>query len=315
MDRKNPSQRRAVVRGPVCAAALSFLFLPGAGAAQQTISNDDIVEGACAFIMPAQLIADQLVRETREGYFSGAFINPDTGEFDSALQRNAVYKYQALIKPDINALPVDPIERLSIGEILFRNFRAVESEAFFEGLADRDDLIGRLAMQRMLQLQFRAFGRYQRTLDMIEAYKERFPWSPYDVNGYGGQIANFALKYRDDGEPARGAALLIEEFEAAPASAPYQVFFLLVRHQDLIRNAEMWDDAAAAIRRKLAPLRELERRWAQAAPPASEDPLLRGVAPRWYWYSDGIRDGETFHEGRLRQLRSLIGQLEEAAEA
>lgn len=202
-------------------------------------------------------------------------------------------------------------ERVGLGIVNFLSFRADQALDLFEPVAAfGDDLISRMAMIQLMQLHFRAYGQYDLTLQEIEGFATRFPYTDADIRGASGQVANFARKYAGEGDSERAMDMVIEEIRRTPWTLPHGALRLPMRVGDALDGSPRMAELRALmadVRKALAD--ELSRR-KTLSPEPENDPTRTAGVPDWYWQWQGVQDGETLHEARIRAMTGLTQDLD-----
>lgn len=296
--------RWAHVRGALAAAAMGMVATStfAKDAADDTAPAAQLKEGACAGVMPATDVVSAMAREVYDLYRSGSLSSPQE-------QTNYTNKYLALLAPDINNIPDNAIERAALGEALFLNFRAVEARRHFSGLMERDDLIGRLAWQRMMQMAFTPEDGGEKMNAMLVKYREKFSQTPFDIAGSAQQVRNLASMYMNAGKTEQALDLIMKELASLPTDAPYNGYRLAEAFYPAFEQEGRTEELKTLLSNKLKRLQAARRRMEKHEPIASKDPVLTDAAPRWYWVWQGVEEGETFHAARIRQMITLEGKL------
>lgn len=275
------------------AVAVVFVYL--ALVQQQALAQDESCP--CKDVLSPSQVADM--------FWAELFQDPAGDN-----QVKIVSKYLALTKFDTDNMPDSRIDRLALGEGAFLTFQVDLADKHFESVLEGDDLIASHAWDRMMQVQFRALENVERARGMVEEFYEKFPPSVFNTRGRWQQIGNFMSYHRNADEPEKAIDYLIEELEAMPQDSPHNSYSLLGGHAELIENSPRQDEIRSIVSEKLSALRKLQRKWAKEKYLASDDPILRGDMPAWYWRSQGVRSGESLRAARSRQLDGLVGFLE-----
>ncbi len=248
---------------------------------------------ACRDVMSPTQVANAFWEELRT--------NPDFNN-----QVPIVTKYLQLVTLDSEHMPDNRLDRLALGEAAFLTFQVQPAYDYFATLLEGDDLVTRHAWLRMMQIRFRALDEFDETRDMLDGFYEKFPPSETDKFGRRQQIINFSNKFIRDNKPEDAIALIVDELRSLPHNAPYSSYSLLRRYSDAIGSSPREKEIRDLVAAKLPELKKLSRRWAREKMPASEDPVVRGIMPTWYWRQQEIQPGESLRAARQRELETLI---------
>ncbi|WP_262693647.1 hypothetical protein [Kordiimonas aquimaris] len=225
-------------------------------------------------------------------------------------QRAIMQKYMPFVAPDINTMPENPVDQFALGNLLFLSLMAVDSEAHLEDLMEREDVIGRISWQRVMQIRRRAYDRPEETREMLDEYIAKYAPSSIEINGRSKQLAVYISNYFENGDADQAVNLLLEELKRMPTNAPYPSFLLPVTVTEQIQKSGRSNEIYSLIEQKLADLKSLENEWTAKTPSFEEDLAIRKQAPTWYWISEGVSSEKSVHEVRLQQLRSMIHDLD-----
>lgn len=214
---------------------------------------------------------------------------------------------------DVTSLSGD--QQFALGEVYFLNFKPRESLEQYEKFMDGNGLRARIAWQKAMQIQFRAFNRHDLVEEMIEQYWQRFPPIPQDIWHADWQIANLARKYQDDGEHQKVVDIILREINRLPRSAPYRSFRLPRIFMRSFVETGQDKEANMLIRDIVADMRDQLAAEVQKKPEGivmfKAIPLTTGT---YYRMEEGL-DGAAFAEGypkpalRIRQYMQLISEL------
>lgn len=294
-------KRRTLV-SLIGAAAIVLSFADVAPKAQESEGVEE--NGAvCAGILAPVEVTNAAVADLMQAREDGRLT-------DSSGQPALLGKYLRLVGVDINAPPADPLDRAALGDLLFLNFHAYDAHVMWSGLLERTDLIGRLAWQRVMQMRRVAFDRPEEVREMVAQYRERFAPIEDDIFGAFQQVAGLASADFAAGEADRAVALILEEIQATPATAPFRSFSIPMLLAERIQESGREQEVKSLLREKLAGLERLASEWAGQEPSAEEELARRTQAPAWYWLFQRIKPDETLRAARARQLEELIAALE-----
>lgn len=288
----------------LAAAVGALVFVAGAGSGAQEKAQEKkashLKEGDCAGILSPVAVMNAAARELRAARVSGG-----------TAQQQIMNKYLALVRPDTNAMPPEPAERLALGDLLFLNYRAVEADAHFDGLLARDDLIGRHAWQRAMQIRRQAFERTDEVRRMLREYKGKFPPTELDIFGRFQQVFNFAASDFKAGKEKVAIALILDEISWLPANAPHQSFRIPVLLSKQVEASGRREEIARVLRKKLNGLRRLKSGWKKQPATAEADLNAKASAPQWYWTFQRVETHQSLRAARMAQLDKLIAELED----
>lgn len=278
-------------------SAYSVALLVAASFAPQPAMSQEIADAAsCAckdLITPTQMM---------DAYWA-RLNDPD----NDMAQPDLGWRYLNLITMDGETIPESRLTTLALGEAAFLTFQPGVSRYYFEHAAEGDDLIARHAMDRIMQITFRAYDDKPAARDMFATFYDRFPPSILNTRGRNQQVRNFADWHFEQGRADEAIELILEELQRLPTDAPYLGFYLPVTYAEKISQSGEAERVFALAREKLAGLKSLQ---ARDALHDGRDPILTSAMPRWYWSAQGFDPSETFEEGRKRQLDRLVAALE-----
>ncbi len=215
----------------------------------------------------------------------------------------------------IDTNELGPAEEFARAEVSFVNLRPGESLYQFESFMDGNDFRARIAWQKSMQIQFRGYRRPELVEEMLVEYRERFQPDPTDVWDAWLQVANFASKYRDEGQHDKVVDIILEEIDRLPRNAPYRSFRLPVTFFGSFAAEGKADQALTLIREIRA---EMQTQM-QALKRENPNGLTLFVpvqhsAGTYYRMEDGLegtalRPGYPSQSLRVRQYMRLISEL------
>ena len=107
---------------------------------------------------------------------------------------------------------LSPTEKFLRGEAHFLNFEPEPARDIFWDFRERDDALGRVALQRLMIIRINAFEKADEIVEKdIPRYRERFPVSPVDRYGISYAVAQTARHYIANGKADLGLDLIVEE--------------------------------------------------------------------------------------------------------
>ncbi len=231
------------------------------------------------------------------------------GDFDQQIP--IVSKYLQLVDLDMANMPEDRLERLALGEGAYLTFQVAEADAFYTSVMEGDDLIAMHAYERMMQVTKRALGDDEKAWEMVQAYYQKFPPTEANFRGRNMQITNLANEYITADEPEKAVEIILDELNALPANAPYMSYGLLMRFNDTLQASPQKQQVRDLIAARVGALKSLQQSWRNSPALASDDPILRGDMPTWFWRTQYVRPGESLRGARTRQLEGLINNLDQ----
>ena len=137
-------------------------------------------------------------------------------------QLESTTKFFPLARRDMT----EPQEVFALAEGYFLTFVPDSAYPLFEQFKDDGGELGRLAWQRMLQMQFRAYDSYEHTETMLAEFYRRYPPARHD-GAYGATaVGNIAGRYASLGQHERAVDFIVGEVERLPTNAGYSGFLL-----------------------------------------------------------------------------------------
>ena len=294
--------RQSVLSLPLCGvvgAALMAIQPVNMAYAQDDNNNDteQFAQCACKDILSPTQVANAFWTELAAA-----------DDFDK--QIGIVSKHLNLVTIDSDNMPQDRLSRLALGEGTYLTFQVDLTNAYFSTLLEGDDLIARHAWTRMMQITNRALGKPDEAMVMVKQFYQKFPPSEINKHGRYQQIRNFVSGYLEAGKTDEAIALIIEELNMLPTNAPYTSYGLLRAYDDQIKASARQNDVVKIVKAKLGGLKALDKKWSKDTYLASDDPVISGEMPLWYWRQQGVKPGETLRAARQRELTALIAGLE-----
>lgn len=139
------------------------------------------------------------------------------------IERSQVYdKYLPLVTTgDLNQH-----EQFLLGDVYFLSFKPEEARDAYYPFLEQDDLYGRVAWQRILQIRFAAFEMVDRVEKEVKTFRERFKPIPEDRLYMYWQVRNLGNHYREQNDHAKVVELIEDELTALDYSGPYSSFAL-----------------------------------------------------------------------------------------
>ncbi|MEM7418083.1 MAG: nuclear transport factor 2 family protein [Gemmatimonadota bacterium] len=271
-----------------------------------TEAQDAFADGLALELLGPSRIVEALTTGIGE---ARARATAEGDRWTSQRQQAFVEPFTRLIGPaDASSDLLDPAESLSLGEFYFLTFRGDLARPRFLELAERGDLVGSHAADRLLAMAFAtsADDRWSQ----LDAFERRFSPSIRQIHGRRNAMSFMLSRAsRAEGDAARPAVRrLLDAVDALPMDAPYSLLQFPVQWESLVQQAGLEDEARRILSEKLVGLRQLEARWASGA--WGDDLILTDAMPAWYWYAQGVHSGETFRDARIRQLDEVIAALE-----
>ncbi|QLC25197.1 hypothetical protein HFP57_09300 [Parasphingopyxis algicola] len=289
---------------PLRWVVLAAILVPISASATAQSTEPDC---QCAGVLSLVDAADAAVAELFEARAAGIIRSGSD-------QVELVGKYRALIDFNPDPPPSDPFEHAALGELNFLTFRPREADLLFAALLDRDDLIGRLAWQRAMQIRRQAFERPDEVRTMMRDYQARFAPNEADMFGVTQQVVGFAGGHFASGETDEAIDLIVDHITATPATAPFRAFSIYRFFPEEIAASGRESEVKSVLASKLVTLRSLRRDWDIQSRNADEELALRASAPEWYWTQQRVAPGQTLRAARVEQLDQLIEQLSDYVE-
>lgn len=299
--------KHRTLRSPARYAAIAILSasaMSGVGHAQcgSFAAGKGEKSSICSGLLSERAVANAAVAELFDARNAGEVRSGED-------QVNLVKKYLPLVDYDENDLPADPVDRAALGDLLFLNFMPAETEILFAGLMDRDDLLGRLAWQRVMQVRRQAFERTDEVKEMLKEYRKKYSYIKEDVYGSFQQVIAFAQADFQAGDSDKAMDRIMSETELAPADAPYRIFVAFKLLGEPIAESGREEEYKALLASKLKEFKALKKNWESTEVLADEELATRAQAPEWYWTFQRVGRAESISAARQRQLDELISDL------
>ena len=142
--------------------------------------------------------------------------NPDGKRID------ATKRYQSRVI----TIGLSDEEQFYLGETYFWNFMPIEAKAAYTPFLTRDDKFGRVAWQRVMQINFAGFKMYDEVEEQLTLFYKRFKVEPDDRSFMVEAVMNLGRKYQGEGNHEKVLQLIDNEYSHLNFEGPYISYIL-----------------------------------------------------------------------------------------
>lgn len=192
-----------------------------------------------------------------------------------------------------------PDEEVALGQAWFLTFSGTRAKPWFEKHQHRDDRLGRVSRQSLLQMAFAGSKSYDDVLAGMADYRRKFRPAPEDLEHTSRVVDNLCRYYEAMGDDAKAVTMIFEDIGALSIDVPFNAFRLLATHMPALQRAGRGEAAVALMTQHRNALRARLTAAGRSMPAA---PVPRTTSAT---HRAGVLHFDPFNDGLLEDAPSM----------